>query len=70
MCIFLQYRSKRNLKNSVGKRLYYAETSIHGPEYCDNGVLFGFGEHRKNGKPEISWHAKVTMADGLISAVE
>jgi hypothetical protein len=68
MMIF-DYPSKKALKECIGQRLKYTETSIFGPEYCPNGVLTGCN------RPHITGHkreffANVTMADGRIAGVK
>ena len=40
MLIF-NYKSKKELKANLGKRLNYQETSVFGKEYKANGVLVG-----------------------------
>lgn len=39
MTLVVKYPSKKALKESVGNRLRYIETSLFGPEYSDNGML-------------------------------
>jgi hypothetical protein len=33
------YKSKKELKENIGKPLKYKETSLFGPEYRDNGAF-------------------------------
>jgi hypothetical protein len=68
MLIF-DYPSKKALKECIGQRLKYTETSIFGPEYNPNGVLTGCN------RPHITGHsreffANVKMADGRIAGVK
>lgn len=60
------YKTKKLLKESVGKPLKYVETSLFGPEYHHNGKLTVVGpcpyKHR-------NWYAIVEMKDGLIVRV-
>ena len=68
MMIF-DYPSKKALKECIGQRLKYTETSMFGPEYSPNGVLTGCN------RPHITGHkreffANVTMADGRIAGVK
>jgi hypothetical protein len=68
MLIF-DYPSKKALKECIGQRLKYTETSIFGPEYNPNGFLTGCN------RPHITGHkreffANVTMADGRIAGVK
>ena len=60
------YRTKKELKASVGKLLRYVETSIHGYEFNPNGsnVVVGPSAY------ERKWFAKVTCAHGFIIKVE
>lgn len=59
------YPTKKALKESVGKSLRYGETSMHGPEYRDNGKLTVVGPSPYQRK----WFAQITMVDGKISKV-
>ena len=60
------YKTKKELKLSVGKSLSYEETSFFGPEYKETGsfLVVGPDAHRNR-----KWYAKVTMKDGLIEKV-
>lgn len=63
------YPSKKALKEHIGQRLQYQETSMFGPEYRDNG------EFAVSNRPSIAgikgreFFATVKMADGLITGV-
>ena len=59
------YKTKKALKENVGKPLRYTETSMFGPEYKDNGKFCVVGPSPYNRK----WFAEVTMANGLIKKV-
>lgn len=68
MLVF-DYPSKKALKEAIGERLKYQETSIFGLEYMPNGTLTGCN------RPHITGHkreffANVQMVDGLISSVK
>lgn len=63
MLIF-HYTTKKELKQSVGNRLRFSETSLFGPEYSDNCTCYGTNH------PKRTWFAKVTVKNGLISKVE
>ena len=67
--IIFNYSSKKELKENVGKRLDYIETSMFGPEYVNNGVLTGANRPHITGKGR-EFFANVTMQDGLIKAVK
>lgn len=60
------YKTKKELIESVGKTLRYVETSMFGDEYQHNGVFSVVGP-----SPQLrKWFARVTMKDGLIAKVE
>ena len=59
------YRTKKELKVSVGQPLDYEETSFFGPEYKENGTFCVVGPSPR----ERKWFASVTMKDGLIAKV-
>ena len=59
------YKTKKQLKENIGKPLRFVETSMFGPEYKDNGNLTVVGP-----SPHVrKWFAQVTMVDGLIAKV-
>ena len=58
------YKSKKELKDSVGKPLMYNETSIFGEEYKADGK-FCVADY----SPARKWFAQVTMKNGLIFKV-
>ena len=45
MLIF-NYKSKKELRENIGKQLNYSETSMFGPEYKESGVLVGSNHER------------------------
>ena len=59
------YKTKKDLKASIGKPLGYTETSMFGPEYKANGQFAVVGPSAY----ERKWFASVTMRDGLILKV-
>ncbi len=59
------YKTKKALKESVGQRLQYTETSVFGPEFKSNGKFVVVGPSADNRK----WFAEVTMSNGLIARV-
>lgn len=70
MLLVIGYASKKKLKESIGSPLVYRETSVHGPEYKDNGLLTvahrpALGYLREGRE----FFANVTMKDGLIEKV-
>jgi hypothetical protein len=68
MLIF-NYPSKKILKEQVGKRLDYIETSLFGEEYRRDGVLTGANRPHITGQGR-EFFANVTMRDGLIQSVK
>ena len=66
--IIFNYPSKKVLKERVGEKLNYIETSLFGPEYRANGVLIGANRPHitKQGR---EFFAEVTMKNGLIHKV-
>ena len=60
------YPTKKALKESIGKRLKYMETSMFGEEFRVNGSFAVVGPTPYNRK----WYAQVTMKDGLIASVK
>ena len=73
--IVLNYKSKKELKENVGKELDYTETSIFGQEYLSNGNFCGCNRPSSTGFPKLEkrkgreFFAKVTMKDDLIFKV-
>lgn len=59
------YKTKKALKESVGKPLRYVETSMFGAEYRADGAFAVVGPSPYQRK----WYAQVTMAGGLIAKV-
>jgi hypothetical protein len=59
------YKTKKALKESVGKPLCYVETSMFGEEYRENGTFCVVGPSPYKRK----WYAEVTMKDGKIAKV-
>jgi len=61
------YKSKKDLKASVGQALRYIETSFFGPEYKENGSFCVVGPNPYNKR---IWYAQVSMVNSLISKVK
>jgi hypothetical protein len=59
------YPTKKALKESIGKRLNYRETSIFGIEYVPTGKFCV-----ADGGPARKWFAEVWMDNGLIAKVK
>lgn len=68
MLIF-RYESKKQMKENIGKRLLFTETSMFGPEYKDNGKLVGSNRPSITGIKGREFFAEVEMQDGLIKKV-
>ena len=60
------YPTKKKLKESIGERLLYIETSLVGVEYKLNGMLAVVGP----GAYDRKWFANVFMEDGKIKKVK
>jgi len=67
--IVFNYPSKKELKANVGQPLRYIETSMFGDEYVSDGVLTGANRPHITGRGR-EFFARVTMEDGLITAVK
>ena len=67
--IVFNYPSKKVLKENIGNKLKYIETSVFGPEYLDNGMLTGANRPHITGQGR-EFYAQVTMKDGLFSKVQ
>jgi hypothetical protein len=68
--MLFNYTSKKSMKESVGQRLNYTETSMFGPEYKPDGTFVGSNRPSITGIKGREFFAKVTMKGGLISKVE
>lgn len=61
------YKSKKELKENVGKPIRVIETSMFGTEYVDNGTFTVVGPCPHTNR---KWFATVTMKDGKIERVK
>ena len=61
------YKTKKSLKESVGKPFQYVETSLFGEEFKPNGdnTVVGPDAYSKR-----DWYATVTCKDGIIVKVK
>tara|TARA_R110000744_G_scaffold40913_1_gene92833 strand:+ start:379 stop:585 length:207 start_codon:yes stop_codon:yes gene_type:complete len=66
--IIFNYPSKKVLKERIGERLAYIETSLFGEEYKRDGLLTGANRPHITGQGR-EFFAEVTMKDGLIHKV-
>lgn len=71
MILLTGYASKKELKSAIGTKLAYQETSVFGPEFIPDGVIYA--AHR----PILKVHpvgreffAAITMKAGLIDKVD
>lgn len=69
MTMVVNYPSKKVLKENVGKRLRYTETSMFGPEYKSDGYLTVANRPHITGMGR-EFFAEVWMRDGLIEKVK
>ena len=59
------YKTKKDLKNSIGQTLRYEETSAFSQECSENATFPVVGPSAYVRK----WYAKISMVDGKISKV-
>lgn len=64
------YESKKSLKECVGQRLSYEETSMFGAEFKADGTFTAAHRPALTGETGREFFASITMANGLISKVE
>jgi len=69
MTLVVKYPSKKVLKENVGNRLRYIETSIFGPEYKSNGMLVVANRPHITGLGR-EFFAQVLMENDLIVKVK
>jgi len=69
MMLLTGYKSKKELKESIGKALQYQETSMFGAEFKADGSFAGAHRPLVSGLPGREFFAEVTMANGLIAKV-
>ena len=69
MTLVVKYLSKKVLKESIGQRLKYIETSMFGPEYRDDGFLTVANRPHITGLGR-EFFANVIMESGLIKSVK
>jgi hypothetical protein len=64
--ITVSYKTKKELKQNIGKELHYSETSVFGPEYKSNGnfCVAGLSPYKRK------WLAIVTMENNIIKRVQ
>ena len=67
--LILNYKSKKELKEQVGKTLDYTETSIFGPEYKSEGIIVGSNRPYSTNSKGREFFAEVTLKNNLIIKV-
>mgnify|MGYP003151176757 CR=1 FL=1 len=68
--MILNYESKKQLRENIGRPLNYTETSFFGPEYTNNGSFCGSNRPSITGNGHREFYATVYMQDGLINKVK
>ena len=68
MLIF-NYKSKKDLKDNIGKTLNYTETSMFGPEYKESGVLVGSNRPHLTENKGREFFAEVIIKNNIILKV-
>ena len=66
--ILLKYPTKKELKNSIGEKLRYSETSIFGQEDQANGTICGCNRPHLTGYKR-EFFAQIEMVNGKIASV-
>ena len=69
MTLLALYPSKKNMKEHIGQRLNYQETSMFGPEYRSNGVLTVCNRPYITGLGR-EWFGQVTLENDIIVKVK
>ncbi len=69
MMLLTGYKSKKELKESVGKTLSYQETSMFGAEYQSSGSFCAAHRPAVTGLPGKEFFASIVMKDDKIASV-
>ena len=67
--LILNYKSKKELKDQIGKILDYIETSVFGPEYKPDGIIVGSNRPHSTNNKGREFFAEVTLKNNLIKKV-
>jgi hypothetical protein len=70
MTMIVMYPSKKELKENIGQKLKYRETSMFGSEYKSNGTFVVCNRPSITGINGREFFAEVTMKDDLIEKVK
>ena len=67
--LILNYKSKKELKEQIGKRLDYTEMSIFGPEYKSDGIIVCSNRPHSTNNKGREFFAEVILKNNLIKKV-
>ena len=67
--LILNYKSKKELREQIGRHLDYTETSMFGPEYKSDGVIVGSNRPHTTNNEGREFFAEVTLKNNLIKKV-
>jgi len=67
--LILNYKSKKELKDQIGKLLDYTETSIFTPEYKPDSIVVGSNRPHSTNNKGREFFAEVTLKNNLIKKV-
>jgi len=70
MILFTGYKSKKELKASIGEPLKYQDTGMFGYDYVSNGTIVGAHRPLVTGLKGREFFASVTMANNIIVGVK
>ena len=67
--IILNYKSKKELRENIGKSLNYTETSMFGSEYKSDGTVVGSNRPHSTDNEGREFFAEVTLKNHIIQKV-
>ena len=67
--LILNYKSKKELKDQIGKLLDYTETSVFRSEYKPDGIIVGSNRPHSTNNKGREFFAEVTLKNNLIKKV-
>ena len=67
--LILNYKSKKELKEQIGKVLDYTETSVFGPEYKPDGIIVGSNRPYSTNNEGREFFTEITLKNNLIKKV-
>lgn len=70
MTLLVHYKTKKSLKHSVGQKLKFSETSLHGNEYKADGWIDVAGRPGLSAEVKREFFAEVLMENGKIVKVK